>query len=224
MPQCMLLNHFLGVHQFRSMNGSFTLFRTFDISLLALPAHWNRGNLHKLDNRVTITKTIFGQKTELHKGLMLAIASLSRDKPDEAERVDQAGWIDPCMPWATSSSTFVEQVGGGWIWASAICLVSTATTCRHTNSFHIYRYCTIATVLWTHFHEPCDALPVTMRLIEILQNGVFRLTRNLRDDAIPRYAILSHTWGDETDKVTFKDMVGASGQSKAGYRKIVFCS
>lgn len=63
-----------------------------------------------------------------------------------------------------------------------------------------------------------------MRLIEILQNGVFRLTRNLRDDAIPRYAILSHTWGDETDKVTFKDMVGASGQSKAGYRKIVFCS
>ena len=35
---------------------------------------------------------------------------------------------------------------------------------------------------------------------------------------IPRYAILSHTWGNE--EVLFKDMGEASRVSKSGYRKI----
>jgi hypothetical protein len=42
-------------------------------------------------------------------------------------------------------------------------------------------------------------------------------------DTIPRYAILSHTWGKEDDEVTFRDMVDGTGKSKAGYRKIEFC-
>jgi hypothetical protein len=40
-------------------------------------------------------------------------------------------------------------------------------------------------------------------------------------DRVPPYAILSHTWGAE--EVTFEDLVNGHGQSKAGYRKIVFC-
>ncbi len=63
-----------------------------------------------------------------------------------------------------------------------------------------------------------------MRLLETLPNGDFRLTPNLHGDAIPQYAILSHTWGDESQEVTFEDMVAGLGQEKAGYEKIEFCS
>ena len=38
---------------------------------------------------------------------------------------------------------------------------------------------------------------------------------------MPRYAILSHTWGNE--EVTYEDMVEASGRNKASYKKIKFC-
>lgn len=40
---------------------------------------------------------------------------------------------------------------------------------------------------------------------------------------IPRYAILSHTWGADNDEVTFKDLADGVGQSKSGYSKISFC-
>jgi Heterokaryon incompatibility protein (HET) len=60
-----------------------------------------------------------------------------------------------------------------------------------------------------------------MRLLEILPNGDFRLTEKFIDRPIPRYAILSHTWG--TEEVTFEDMVEGSGGNKAGYEKIKFC-
>jgi NACHT domain/Heterokaryon incompatibility protein (HET) len=59
-----------------------------------------------------------------------------------------------------------------------------------------------------------------MRLLELLSNGDFRLTEKILDHAIPRYAILSHTWG--TEEVTFEDMVEDSGRNKAGYEKIKF--
>ncbi|KAF2184207.1 HET-domain-containing protein [Zopfia rhizophila CBS 207.26] len=62
-----------------------------------------------------------------------------------------------------------------------------------------------------------------MRLLEVLPNGDFRLTGKLLDDAIPPYAILSHTWGDESQEVTLEDIVGGSGRGKAGYEKIKFC-
>ncbi|OCK73083.1 HET-domain-containing protein, partial [Lepidopterella palustris CBS 459.81] len=62
-----------------------------------------------------------------------------------------------------------------------------------------------------------------MRLLQVLQNGDFRLTEKFLDHAIPRYAILSHTWGDESEEVTFDDMVEGSGRDKAGYKKIEFC-
>jgi hypothetical protein len=37
------------------------------------------------------------------------------------------------------------------------------------------------------------------------------------------YAILSHTWGADTEEVTFKDMMDGTGITKAGYSKIRFC-
>ncbi|MCJ1334506.1 hypothetical protein MMC10_011218 [Thelotrema lepadinum] len=62
-----------------------------------------------------------------------------------------------------------------------------------------------------------------MRLLEILPNGDFRLTKKLLDDTIPQYAILSHTWGNESEEVMFEDMIGGTGREKAGSRKIKFC-
>lgn len=49
------------------------------------------------------------------------------------------------------------------------------------------------------------------------------LTADLPDHQIPPYAILSHTWTDDDDEVTFADLQRGTGQSKAGYQKIRFC-
>jgi WD40 repeat protein len=62
-----------------------------------------------------------------------------------------------------------------------------------------------------------------MRLLELQPNGNICLTRNFLESAIPRYAILSHTWGDEKEEVTFQDMVKGADQGKPGFEKIKFC-
>ena len=64
-----------------------------------------------------------------------------------------------------------------------------------------------------------------MRLLQCQSNGGFRLTGRIADDDIPRYpyAILSHTWGPESEEVIFEDLAGGSARDKAGYRKIQFC-
>lgn len=59
-----------------------------------------------------------------------------------------------------------------------------------------------------------------MRLLEIKECGEFSLTEFFFDN-IPRYAVLSHTWGG--GEVTFKDLVEESYESKAGYAKLHFC-
>ena len=43
------------------------------------------------------------------------------------------------------------------------------------------------------------------------------LITDLFGDDIPKYAILSHTWGADTEEVTFRDLMGGTGKSKAGY-------
>jgi hypothetical protein len=58
-----------------------------------------------------------------------------------------------------------------------------------------------------------------MRLLHYNNDGEFSLTQFF--DKIPRYAILSHTWGPE--EVTFKDMTEGNGASKTGFDKIRFC-
>ncbi|KAF2022867.1 HET-domain-containing protein [Setomelanomma holmii] len=61
-----------------------------------------------------------------------------------------------------------------------------------------------------------------MRLLKYEEGG--DLTITLFDNkAIPPYAILSHTWGADTEEVTFVDLVKGCGQAKRGYQKIRFC-
>ena len=60
-----------------------------------------------------------------------------------------------------------------------------------------------------------------MRLLEQLPNGQFCLTEKFLNDAIPRYGILSHTWGSE--EVTYEDVIEGTGRTKSGYAKIKFC-
>jgi len=62
-----------------------------------------------------------------------------------------------------------------------------------------------------------------MRLLQRNDDGDFRLTPDFITN-IPAYGILSHTWGDDGDEVTFKDLTKGSGKSKAGYAKIQFCA
>jgi Heterokaryon incompatibility protein (HET) len=62
-----------------------------------------------------------------------------------------------------------------------------------------------------------------MRLLELKSNGDFSLTKDLISD-IPPYAILSHTWGNDDEEVTFKDLTEGSGRMKRGYEKILFCA
>lgn len=61
-----------------------------------------------------------------------------------------------------------------------------------------------------------------MRLLERKDNGDFSLTEFF-GDSIPRYAILSHTWGADYEEVTYKDVLEAVGRTKSGYKKIEFC-
>jgi hypothetical protein len=62
-----------------------------------------------------------------------------------------------------------------------------------------------------------------MRLLERNNGGEFSLTKDLVGDNIPKYAILSHTWGADTEEVTFRDLMDGTSKSKAGYNKIRFC-
>lgn len=62
-----------------------------------------------------------------------------------------------------------------------------------------------------------------MRLLRVQNNGDVSLTRNYVKN-IPKYAILSHTWGEEEEEVTLKDLLEGSGRAKAGYKKIVYCA
>jgi hypothetical protein len=63
-----------------------------------------------------------------------------------------------------------------------------------------------------------------MRLLYRSDTGEFGLTEPFaRDSTIPPYAILSHTWGADTEEVTFEDLTNGTGKDKPGYGKIRFC-
>jgi hypothetical protein len=51
----------------------------------------------------------------------------------------------------------------------------------------------------------------------------FKLKEYLAPD-IPRYAILSHTWGSDNEEVTFQDLGYGSGRGKIGFDKLEFCA
>jgi hypothetical protein len=63
-----------------------------------------------------------------------------------------------------------------------------------------------------------------MRLLLRSDSGNFSLTRDLvGKDIIPPYAILSHTWGADTEEVVFEDFMNGTGKEKPGNEKIRFC-
>ncbi|KIM94106.1 hypothetical protein OIDMADRAFT_68455, partial [Oidiodendron maius Zn] len=61
-----------------------------------------------------------------------------------------------------------------------------------------------------------------MRLLERKSDGELGLTKDFVKH-IPAYAILSHSWGDDDQEVSFDEMKRGSGKSKEGYQKIRFC-
>jgi hypothetical protein len=61
-----------------------------------------------------------------------------------------------------------------------------------------------------------------MRLLERQANNDFSFTEFF-GNSIPRYAILSHTWGADDEEVTYKDIIDAEGRTKLGHKKIEFC-
>ncbi|OCK72772.1 HET-domain-containing protein, partial [Lepidopterella palustris CBS 459.81] len=63
-----------------------------------------------------------------------------------------------------------------------------------------------------------------MRLLKRRPDGEFSLTE-YNDRDTPAYAILSHTWAeDNSEEVSFQDVDGRTGKSKAGWKKIEFCA
>jgi hypothetical protein len=63
-----------------------------------------------------------------------------------------------------------------------------------------------------------------MRLLQRRPSGSFSLTPQLQDNKIPPYAILSHTWANDDQEVTFDDILECTGQGKLGYEKLRFCA
>ncbi len=61
-----------------------------------------------------------------------------------------------------------------------------------------------------------------MRLLKQNRDGDFSLVGPLSSPDIPVYAILSHTWGPDSEEVSFQDMMDGTGKDKAGYDKIHF--
>ena len=73
-----------------------------------------------------------------------------------------------------------------------------------------------------------------MRLLKHDEDGELTIT-TFDENELPPYAILSHTWGADTEEVTFADLVGGNSKAKhgdgkkprykkkLGYKKIRFC-
>ncbi|KAH5201871.1 hypothetical protein HBH77_125900 [Parastagonospora nodorum] len=61
-----------------------------------------------------------------------------------------------------------------------------------------------------------------MRLLWRDDDGTLRLAEFLGKE-VPPYAILSHTWGNDDEEVTYKDIVKGRARGKKSYIKIQFC-
>jgi hypothetical protein len=48
------------------------------------------------------------------------------------------------------------------------------------------------------------------------------LSLTAKDECLPSYAILSHTW-NEGQEVTYDEVVAGTGKEKGGYDKLHFC-
>ncbi|GAP93384.2 putative nb-arc and ankyrin domain protein [Rosellinia necatrix] len=62
-----------------------------------------------------------------------------------------------------------------------------------------------------------------MRLLRSELDGKLTLTEDLTNDKLPAYAILSHTWAQDKEELTFRDVVEGKGEKKHGFVKVQFC-
>jgi hypothetical protein len=63
-----------------------------------------------------------------------------------------------------------------------------------------------------------------MRLLQRDDNGEFSLMKDLvGGNVTPPYAILSYTWGADTEDITFEDIIGGTGKVKQSFKKFRFC-
>lgn len=64
-----------------------------------------------------------------------------------------------------------------------------------------------------------------MRLLCQQEDGSFTLTEYLKENELPKYAVLSHTWLPGSDEITYDDIVhgAAHYRDKGGYAKLKFC-
>jgi hypothetical protein len=62
-----------------------------------------------------------------------------------------------------------------------------------------------------------------MRLLKVDDRDSLSLTEDLYDN-IPPYAILSHTWGQAKDEVSYDDLQHELWKNKAGHVKVRFCA
>ena len=63
-----------------------------------------------------------------------------------------------------------------------------------------------------------------MRLVHAGDDGRSLSLQEFFDDKIPEYAILSHTWGLDSEEVSYQDFMNDTGKHKRGYSKIQFCA
>jgi hypothetical protein len=62
-----------------------------------------------------------------------------------------------------------------------------------------------------------------MRLLRLDDDNELSLVERYEGD-IPPYAILSHTWGADSDEVTYLDVVNMANLHKLGWNKIYACA
>ena len=62
-----------------------------------------------------------------------------------------------------------------------------------------------------------------MRLLRLEHDNDLSLVERYEGD-IPPYAILSHTWGADSDEVTYLDVVNMANLHKPGWNKIQACA
>jgi hypothetical protein len=77
-----------------------------------------------------------------------------------------------------------------------------------------------------YFHKSSslelDDDSLLMRLLQLKDDGEFTVAEFVGKN-IPPYAVLSHTWGLNSEEVSLKDLIDGTGKSKAGYKKIRLC-
>lgn len=71
--------------------------------------------------------------------------------------------------------------------------------------------------------RPSSLAENTMRLLTRREDDTFEFAQIPHND-VPRYAILSHTWGTDDQELTFRDIAEGAGKDKDGYKKLEFCA